>query len=71
VSKSVSCIICIQVIPEEGENNVFFLFIKNKENDPARLFTNRGGALLKELKMKNAVEKGLPKVIIKDLRELR
>ncbi|XP_028403119.1 protein regulator of cytokinesis 1-like [Dendronephthya gigantea] len=35
---------------------------ENKENDPARLFTNRGGALLKELKMKNAVEKGLPKV---------
>ena len=36
--------------------------MKNKENDPARLFSNRGGALLKELKMKNAVEKGLPKV---------
>ena len=43
-----------------------FLALKNKENDPARLFTNRGGALLKELKMKNAVEKGLPKVITKN-----
>lgn len=38
------------------------LEFENKENDPNRLFSNRGGALLKELKTKNAVEKGLPKV---------
>ena len=42
----------------------FFLFLKSKENDPNRLFLNRGGALLKEMKTRNTVQKGLPKVKI-------
>lgn len=36
--------------------------LKSKENDPNRLFLNRGGALLKEMKTRNTVQKGLPKV---------
>ena len=42
----------------------FFLYLKSKENDPNRLFLNRGGALLKEMKTRNTVQKGLPKVKI-------
>lgn len=38
------------------------LQFESKENDPNRLFLNRGGALLKEMKTRNTVEKGLPKV---------
>ena len=45
-------------------NPYFFIFcsLKSKENDPNRLFLNRGGALLKEMKTRNTVQKGLPKV---------
>lgn len=39
-----------------------FLEFESKENDPNRLFLNRGGALLKEMKTRNSVQKGLPKV---------
>lgn len=39
-----------------------YLEFERKENDPSRLFLNRGGALLKEMKTRNTVEKGLPKV---------
>lgn len=42
----------------------FFMYLKSKENDPNRLFLNRGGALLKEMKTRNTVQKGLPKVKI-------
>lgn len=40
-----------------------FLEFESKENDPNRLFLNRGGALLKEMKTRNTVQKGLPKVV--------
>ncbi|XP_028416541.1 protein regulator of cytokinesis 1-like isoform X1 [Dendronephthya gigantea] len=39
-----------------------YLEFESKENDPNRLFLNRGGALLKEMKTRNTVQKGLPKV---------
>jgi hypothetical protein len=43
-------------------NVSFNAVLKSKENDPNRLFLNRGGALLKEMKTRNTVQKGLPKV---------
>lgn len=38
------------------------LELERKENDPNRLFANRGGALLKELKTRNTIKTNLPKV---------
>ncbi|XP_046853239.1 protein regulator of cytokinesis 1-like isoform X2 [Xenia sp. Carnegie-2017] len=39
-----------------------FIEFESKENDPNRLFLHRGGALLKEMKSRNCVQKGLPKI---------
>ena len=48
----------ISVLP----NLLLYLSSQNKSSNSDRLFTARGGALLKEAKIRAAFEKGLPKV---------